>query len=93
MIGFAWFTRFQRRKHEPTLLATLEEAKHFKELISKQHCTACGQNGLKLVKFERNTKGWEAQVSCGHENCNFHGMINIEGFEFQNISSKGKARD
>jgi hypothetical protein len=93
MTEFAWFTRFKRRKHEETLLATLEEAQKFKELVGKQPCMACGQNGLKLDKFERNVKGWEAEVSCGHENCNFHGFINIEGFTFDRMSSKGKARD
>lgn len=87
---FAWFTRFRRRKHEETLLATLEETKHFKDLISKQPCTACGQNGLVLDNFVRNPKGWGAQVSC--DNCNFHGAVHSEGFDFQKIGSKGKAR-
>lgn len=91
MTEFAWFTRIRRRKHEQTLLATLEEAKHFKDLIAKQHCTACGQNGLVLGHFVRNPKGWETEVSCG--NCNFHGVVNSEGFDFQKIGSKGKAVD
>jgi len=93
MTEIAWFTRFKRRKHEQTLLDTLSEAKHFKDLIAKQHCTACGQNGLSLDKFVRNPKGWDAEVSCGHGNCNFHGIITSEGFDFQKIGSKGKAVD
>ena len=88
---FAWFTRFKRRKHEETLLKTLEEAQKFKELVGKQPCMACGQNGLVLEKFVRNPKGWDAEVSCG--NCTFHGVINSEGFDFKQISSKGKARE
>jgi len=86
-----WLTRFKRRKHEETLLSTLEEAKQFKELINKQRCTACGQNGLVLDSFVRNPKGWDAEVSCG--NCNFHAVINSEGFDFKRINSKGKAVD
>jgi hypothetical protein len=87
----SWFTRYKRRKHEPTLLATLAEAKQFKDLIGKQSCTACGQNKLVLGSFKRNPVGWEAEVSCG--NCNFRGVVNSEGFEFKGVSSKGKARE
>ena len=91
MTEFACFTRFKRRKHEETLVATLKEAQKFKELVGKQPCTACGHNGLVLEKFVRNPKGWDAEVSCG--NCTFHGVINSEGFDFKQISSKGKARE
>jgi len=87
----SWFTRFRRRKHEETLLSTLAEAKQFKELISHQKCTACGQNGLVLEHFVRTPNGWDAEVSCG--NCNFHGVVNSEGFDFKQINSKGKARE
>jgi len=87
----SWFTRYRRRKHESALLATLEEVKSFKDLIGHQHCTACGQNGLILNHFVRNPKGWDVEVSCG--NCNFHGVVNSEGFDFKQINSKGKARE
>ena len=87
----SWLTRIRRRKHEKILLKTLKEAKEFKELIGKQRCTACGQNGLVLEHFVRTPKGWDAEVSCG--NCNFHGVVNSEGFDFKQVSSKGKARD
>jgi len=90
-IRMSWLTRFKRRKHEDALLATLAEAKHFKDLIGKQPCTACGQNGLVLDKFVRNPRGWDAEVSCG--NCNFHGVVNSEGFDFKQVGSKGKARE
>jgi hypothetical protein len=87
----SWFTRFRRRKHEETLLATLAEAQHFKDLVSHQKCTACGQNGLKLEDLVRGPQGWDATVSC--DNCNFNGVINSTGFNFKRINSKGKARE
>jgi len=88
---FGWFTRWKRRNHELTLLGTLAEAKRFKELISHQPCTACGQNGLKLADFIRGPKGWDATVIC--DNCNFNGVVNSTGFNFRRINSKGKAKD
>jgi len=89
----SWIARLRRRKHEPTFLATLSEVESFKALIKKQPCPACGQSGKSLLldKFVRNPKGWDAEVSCS--NCTFHGIINSEGFDFKQISSKGKARE
>jgi len=89
----SWFTRFRRRKHEQTFLATLSEVDHFKLLVKNQPCPACGQKGnsLQLEKFVRNPKGWDAEVSCS--NCNFHGVVNSEGFDFKEVNSKGKARE
>lgn len=83
--------RFKRRHVEPTFLHTLNEVNHFKELVSRQPCTACGQNGLKLKTFVRNPSGWGAEVRC--DNCNFNGIVNSEGFDLRQINSKGKARD
>jgi hypothetical protein len=87
----SWIQRFRRRKHSETFLATLAEAHDFKELVSHQHCLACGQNGLVLEKFVRTGTGWDAQVSCN--NCNFHGVVNSEGYDFKQVNSKGKARE
>jgi hypothetical protein len=81
---FAWFTRWKRRKHGETLLVTLAEVKQLKDLINKQPCTACGQNGLKLEDFVRGPKGWDATVTC--DNCNFNGVINSTGFNFTRIN-------
>jgi len=88
-----WFTRFKRRKHEATFLNTLREVEHFKALIKAQACPACGQKekSLLLDKFVRNPRGWDAEVSCS--NCTFLGIVNSEGFDFKQISSKGKARE
>ena len=88
---FGFFQRLRRRRVEPTFLDTLAEANHFKELVSKQPCVSCGQNGLQLEKFVRNPQGWDAEVSC--TNCNFRGVVNSEGFDFKRINSKGKARE
>jgi hypothetical protein len=88
---WAWLTRFRRRKHEETALATLAEVKQFKDLMAKQPCTACGQNGLVLGSFKRSPLGWEAEVSC--DNCYFRGVVNSEGFDFKRINSKGQAVD
>jgi len=89
----SWQIRFRRRSHLQTFLATLSEVELFKLLIKSQPCPGCGQkeHSLELQKFVRNPKGWDAEVSCG--NCNFHGIINSEGFDFKQISSKGKARE
>jgi hypothetical protein len=87
----SWFTHFKRRKHGLTTLDSLKEVTQFKYLLGHQACVACGQNGLKLDHFVRNPKGWDAEVHC--DNCNFRGVINSEGFDFKEVSSKGKARD
>lgn len=86
-----WYICFKRRNHSRTFLNTCAEVALFKQLVSKQPCTACGQNGLILDKFVRNPRGWDAEVSCG--NCNFHAVINSEGFDFKEVSSRGKARE
>jgi len=88
---FGWIQRLRRRKHEPTFLATLDELNQFKELVGRQNCPTCGQNGLKLKSFVRNPLGWSADVDCS--NCNFSGVVNSEGFDFVGVDSKGKARD
>jgi hypothetical protein len=88
---FDWFTRLKRRKHSRTTLESLTEVTNFKILLAKQPCVACGQNGLQLDHFSRCPIGWQADVHC--DNCNFRGVVNSEGFDFKEVSSKGKARE
>jgi len=86
-----WLTRFRRRNHEPTYLATLQEVESFKALVASQKCLSCGQSTLELRKFVRNPQGWDAEVAC--TNCNCMGIINSEGYSFVELHSKGKARE
>lgn len=67
------------------------EAKSFKEHVEKTACLACGKASLKLRKFERGPKGWEAEVIC--ETCNFDGLIGSGWTRFQAIDSIGRARE
>lgn len=90
MLWDGWFTRFRRRNHEPTTLATLEEIEHFKALVKDQKCLGCNQLTLQLERYVRNPHGWDAEISC--TNCKCHGVVNSEGFSFERIHSKGKAR-
>lgn len=69
---------------------TMDEAERFKGLIEKTKCpnTNC-KNLLKVVKFERGPKGWEADVEC--ENCNFTLVVSSLASVAQGLNSKGKA--
>jgi hypothetical protein len=85
------FERWKRRNHEATFTETIAEVNHFKSLISQTPCSACTQKQLQLSKFVRNPQGWACEVKC--LNCNFMGVVNSEGFDFNQVSSKGKAVD
>jgi len=67
------------------------ELARFKTHISSIACPACQQKKLALEKYEQESKGWLAQISC--ENCNFSGILSQDGFSFMGVSSKGKAVD
>jgi len=81
----------QHNHIEPTFTASIEEVNHFKALINNTSCVACNQKTLQLNRFVHAVKGWDAEVSC--TNCNFNGVVNSTGFDFKQVSSKGKARE
>jgi predicted RNA-binding Zn-ribbon protein involved in translation (DUF1610 family) len=58
--------------------------------VAHTTCPACGQKTLELVRTEQGTKLFETEVHCG--NCNFSGISNSLGFQFNRVNSKGKAR-
>ena len=81
----------QRCNLQKVFIETLEETDQFKQLVAKAKCQACGQQSLKLSRFERGVLGWEIEMTCG--NCNFKGVVNSQGHKLEQIDSKGKARD
>ena len=83
--------KWKRRHHETTFTESIVEVNHFKALVKATPCTACTQRTLQLTQFVRNPKGWAARVNC--TNCNLTGIVNSEGFDFNQVSSKGKAVD
>jgi len=83
--------KWKRRHHETAFIASIAEANQFKSLIKSTSCIACHQTTLEMASFTRGPDGWEAQVKCG--NCNFNGVVNRLGFDFKQVSSKGKAVD
>jgi hypothetical protein len=85
---FDWFTKLQRRKHEPTFTATLGEIDSFKKLIKASHCPGCNQLTLHLSMFGRGPQGWEAEVFCS--NCRVGGVVNSTGFKFERLEKDGK---
>lgn len=69
----------------------IAEANQLKKLVAQTKCLACEKTLLKLTKFERGPKGYEAEVIC--EGCNFHALINSGWTLFENIDSIGRARE
>lgn len=86
-----WFFKIRRSNPFSVLDFTIDEAERFRGAIEKTNCPACKQKGLKLGKFERGPKGWEADISC--DNCNFSGTVSSLCSVLHKVDSKGKARD
>lgn len=85
-----WLLKFRRANIFDTWNAEIDETQRFKEVVAATKCPACDKP-LKLHKFERGPKGWEAEIIC--EGCNFKALINSGWTNFMNIDSKGRARE
>ena len=86
-----WLFKQKRRVNTAVWNKEIAEANQFKKLVQKTPCPACEKTLLKLAKFERGPKGYEAEVIC--EGCNFHAVVNSGWTLFENIDSIGRARE
>ena len=85
-----WLFKQTRLSLFNTFEAEVQFTKAFKEKVEATNCLAC-DHPLKLRKFERGPKGWEAELIC--EKCNFHALINTGWTLLENIDSIGRARE
>jgi len=86
-----WLFKQLRHNLFSTWHKEIVEAAKFRSLIEETDCPACAKPLLKLVKFERGPKGYEASVVC--EGCQFTGFLNSSWTNFQHIDSKGRAQE
>ena len=85
-----WLFKQKRRGMTVVWSKEIAEANQFKKLVEQTKCPACDKP-LKLRKFERGPKGYEAEVTC--EGCNFNALLNSGWTRFENIDSIGRARE
>lgn len=86
-----WLFKQKRRGMTAVWNKEIAEANQFRKLVEKTECPACEKTLLKLRKFERGPRGYEAEVIC--EGCNFSALLNSAWTNFENIDSKGRARE
>ena len=86
-----WLFKLRRVNMFDVFQAEIDEAKQFKETVEKTGCPACSKKELKLSKFERGPQGWECEIIC--EGCNFSATVNSGWTLFNQVDSKGRARE
>jgi transcription elongation factor Elf1 len=72
-------------------LGDVRETSEVKQLVRGTSCPSCEKATLELETLVHTKDGWDAEISCG--NCNFRGVVNVKGFTFQRLNSKGKAKE
>lgn len=68
----------------------IQEAKAFKDLVTKMGCPACGHEKLLLDLLTQTPDGWQGTLHC--ENCIFKGTINSDGFHFEDMHGRGRTK-